>query len=78
MGAGGSQEGVGLNLNTFEKSVVSEEEKSLLVCTFLCEFSSTIVSRVLSAWLKQLFEDSSVKEKERFVEGGCKGSGSMG
>ena len=71
---GGSQEGVGLNLNTFEKSVVSEEVKSLLVCTF----SSTMVSLVFSAWLKQLFEDSSVKEKERFVEGGCKGSGSMG
>ena len=75
---GGSQEGVGLNLNTFEKSVVSEEVKSLLVCTFSSTMVSTMVSLVFSAWLKQLFEDSSVKEKERFVEGGCKGSGSMG
>ena len=69
----GSQDGVGLNLNTLEKSVVRVELKSLLVWFCLCEFSSTtvsvMVSRVFSAWLKQLFEDSSVKEKERFVGG---------
>ena len=50
-----------LKENTLEKSVVRDEEKS----ENCLEFSSSLVSCVIwSFWLKQVFEDSSVKEKD--------------